>query len=1127
MKFANILLVTWLFCSVLFAAFPVILHSSEPVKHKKILVLNSYHAGSKGSDGIVLGFNETLRKSLPSAEITIEYLDSINNRGPEYDRRILDMLRFKYINKSFDLVVSTDDYAFNVLEQNRDDFFGKTPVVFCGTNNFNSARIKDKPDFAGIDERPSFADTLQLIFSLHSNIRKIIVIHDDSITGQLNSTYFSETVEQFKSRAEFSYRKGKLIEELLQEVGTLKPGTVIIYFASFVPSNKGERISGIEALSRISSASRVPIYGGWEFNLGSGIVGGRLIDLREHGRAAATLAIKVLQRESLSGLNRLQPSPNQFMFDYAELKRFNLAESQLPKGSIIINKPPTFFSKYGLTLLTLLSGCLLMMVFIVFAYLLKNRNELRSSEGRYRAMIEAFDGLMYICSVDYRIEFMNEQLKKRTGYDATGELCYKALHDLDSVCSWCQNDKVFAGDNVQWELKSPKDGRWYLIFNTPIVNADGTISKQSMITDITERKQTEEITKDAHERLVTILNSIDAIVYVADMKTYELIFINKFVEGLFGNIVGQPCWKTIQAGQSGPCDFCTNNKLLDDSGNPAGIYNWEFQNTTNGNWYDIRDRALRWVDGRIVRLEIATDITNRKQAEEALRETENRFRSLFANACDGIIILSEDGRLVDVNESFALMHGYSVQEMQQFNLKDLDTPESGKLAPERMRKLLAGELLTFEVEHYHRDGHIFPLEVAANLVTAGGVSYIQGFHRDITGRKLAEEQIIAAKAVAEAANRTKSVFLANMSHEIRTPMNGVLGMTQLLELTELTSEQRDYVTALKESGRNLLTLINDILDLSKIEAGKLTLEIREFNLKNAINDVVLTQKSAIFKKKLSLKVTVSDDIPNVVLGDQLKIKQILLNLISNALKFTENGEIAVSAQVTGRHGDSTLIQLSVKDTGIGISEDALEKIFKPFSQENASTTRLYGGTGLGLTISQSLAELMDGKITVESTQGVGTWFKVTLPFTIPVITAQKHETVSNTLEVWDGKPLRVLLVEDNTVNSLYGMSLLRKLGFSAVAVDNGRACLSTLAESAFDLVLMDIQMSIMNGEEALKEIRAKELGTTNHQPVIALTAYSLRGDEERFIKEGFDGYVSKPMEVEALVDEMKRVLGVL
>ncbi len=509
------------------------------------------------------------------------------------------------------------------------------------------------------------------------------------------------------------------------------------------------------------------------------------------------------------------------------------------------------------------------------------------------------------------------------------------------------------------------------------------------------------------------------------------------------------------------------------------------------------------------------------QYSREVAESEERFKAL-SDASFGGIVIHDQGLILDCNKGLSDLTGFSQGELIGMNGLELIAPESLDTVLANIR---SGYEQAYEVTGLRKDGSRYPLAIRGkNVLYKGREARVIEF-RDITELKKIMDALAQTRDAAESANLAKSQFLANMSHEIRTPLNGILGMSQLLEMGELTEEQSDFVQSISLSGKNLLSLINDILDLSKVEAGKIVLETVNFNLRQTIDELVLTQKSLVHSKGLDLCIEYGEDIPAALAGDPLRIKQILLNLLGNAAKFTSEGGITITARLLEQLESNVLLELAVRDTGIGIAPDAQERIFQPFEQENGSTTHTFGGTGLGLTISQRLAELMGGRIAVESRLGEGSCFTVRVPFAVaqPVEVTAESGRASSTFKV--GLPLRVLVTEDDRINTRYCMALLKMLGADAAIAENGRGCLDLLQKERFDLVLMDIRMPVMSGDEALQELRSKELETGAHQPVIALTAYSLRGDRERFLEMGFDGYLSKPLEPELLVREIKRVLG--
>lgn len=519
-----------------------------------------------------------------------------------------------------------------------------------------------------------------------------------------------------------------------------------------------------------------------------------------------------------------------------------------------------------------------------------------------------------------------------------------------------------------------------------------------------------------------------------------------------------------------------------------------------------------------------------QRANSDIKKSEERFRTIVENANDVIFYVDKENKKIGyVSPICKFVLGYEQSDFEGMDYASFIHKDDVARAEELLEKILAGTAAQEEIEYriLHKNGtwnwHLTrggPLKDAD-----GNITGFVGIARDVTERRQIEQDLINARDEAEAANKAKSEFLANMSHEVRTPLNGVMGMLQFLQVTELDSQQQEYAETAIQSCRRLNRLLTDILDFSRIEAGMLFIQSAPLDLTEVLCQTRDLFASVTRESGVAFHVDVDPSIPKRLLGDGARLQQVLTNMVGNALKFTHAGSVMLEvSRLPVLLDDECRVLFSVTDTGIGIPDDKLASLFKPFSQVNEGYTRSYQGAGLGLSICRRLVGLMGGGISVVSEPGVGTTMCFSLSFRLGK-SDEKSRPAHAPHFVPHLEGLNLLLAEDDPYSGIMVAKLLRKFGATAKHVANGRQAVEALRQEDFDLVLMDVQMPVMDGIEATLAIRGAEAGERmRNVPIVALTAYTLASDKEKFARAGMNGYVPKPVEIEELLRAIEESL---
>jgi PAS domain S-box-containing protein len=929
---------------------------------------------------------------------------------------------------------------------------------------------------------------------------------------------------------------------------------------------------------------------------------------------------------------------------------------------------------------------------------------LHESDSDYRHLFENAPLGIYRTTAEGKITLANPAFLRMLGCTSLEEL---RNHDLDAgktpsslvrreMRERLARDGELRGQEARWRRL---DGSiiWVRQNARLVRHADGTVFYcEGTVEDITEHKWAEEELLQSQANLVAVIENQSDCIWSID-SDLRLITINSALSTQYEKSFGRPLFVGQTVDELVPPD-----RFPELSRQWKELYRRAFtgerislvQEQKVGDQVMYVDVSLNPIvsNGQITGVAgFLRDITARKGAEEALRESVERTRLIVDAAYDAFVAMDAAGCITGWNQQAVATFGWSREEVLGRSLSNTIIPPRYREAHEKglQRFLATGEGPVFnrrlELSALHRDGHEFPVELTITPIRRGDSYLFSAFVHDITERKRAQTQLEEARDAAEAANRAKSEFLANVSHEIRTPMNGILGMTDLALDTCLTTEQRDYLGMVKSSAESLLAIINDLLDFSKIEAGRLELDPVPLSLRAHLASTLKALALRAHQKGLELACQVHANVPEALIGDPVRLRQIIVNLVGNAIKFTETGEVVVSVGLASQAGNeasnpqttdsrATCLQVSVRDTGIGVPPDKHLAIFEPFVQADGSMTRRYGGTGLGLAITASLVKTMGGRIWVESEPGKGSTFSFTAcmglasgstapeecqppdslrglralvvddnatnrlilqeqlrpwgleptvvdggaaalaalstagPFDLILLdgqmpgmdgfqlasrlhqqglhgaiimmlssadqpgdaarcrelgittcltkpvgpsdlldalvtalgqpAARSRPSAVSQAESLSGQPkaegpattprlLRILLAEDNLVNRQLAVRLLEKRGHTVVVSTNGRDALAAIERERFDVVLMDLQMPELSGLEVTALVRQRERAGGGHLPIIAMTAHALKGDPERCLEAGCDGYVAKPVQSEELLRTIAAVVSAL
>ena len=1110
---------------------------AQPDLTRKVLILNSYHKGFKWTDEQVSAVEEVLSDGIKNLDLFVDYMDTKRIYSEKYLEHLLDIYRLKYKNFHLDAIITTDDNALRFVLKYHKEIFGEAPVIFCGINDYKRSLLKGKQKFTGLVEVLDIKPTIDLALKLRPKTRKIVVILDSTPTG-LGQKRDIAAVASHYNDLEFEYIEGKDTShaELSEKLRSLSKDSIVL-LTVWLRDKNNVYLSPNDGGRLISSNSAVPVYGIIDMYYGYGIVGGKVLNSRTHGRIAAEIALRIIKGEKPANIPVIFKSANPYMFDYKQLERWKINLTDLPKGSIIINKPISLYKEYKGIIWSVIG----IFAFLIFIVLILSTNILRrkKAEGALRKSEERFalatdgtnDGL-WDWDLETNEAYHSDQFARMLGYEP-GELPYTSaawsdqLHPDDREKAFARLQDCLEGKTEVYEstfrMRTKSCEYRWITGRGLCVRKNGKPTRiVGFNTDITGRKETEIELRKSEEKWKNILINTPQIGVALNPKA-QIIFANAHFLNLTGwkesEVIGQD-WFGMFIPDNMRDElrsvFLTVMKQRDTTG--FSTYENKILNR-NGRLFDVAwsNVVTKDAQGNIVDVTcLGIDLTERKKAEKGLRASEDKFSKAF-HGSPLLMSISEieSGRYLEVNEEFSRKTGYERNDAigkTSIELDFISNEDRLRIARELDNN---GRISDLELELIKADGSSLICLYSGEVIEVEGQDRLLSIALDLTERKKMEERFQDSQKMESIGN-----LAGGIAHDFNNILFPIVGMAELL-LEDLPQESLEYENArqILKAGLRASDLVKQILAFSrKTEHKKIPVHVQS----------VLKEVLKLSRSTIPSYIDINQDIQSdcgLIMADPTQIHQVAMNLITNAYHAVETngGDLFVRLQEkmlkSSDLPDPNLepgkyVILSVSDSGKGMSPELMAKIFEPYF-----TTKEQGkGTGLGLAVVHGIIQDHRGVVKVTSEIGKGTTFEVYLPLMGKSDAADPIEEAKNQPSGNE----RVLLVDDEESIAKLEKQMLERLGYQVTVKNSSWDALQTFISNtqSFDLLVTDMTMPNMTGAQLAEEVKS----IRSDIPLILCTGFSERINAEKAKSIGINGFLMKPVAKSELAQLVRKVL---